>query len=155
MRKKTKAIQAFAQEIGSQIRAGFQAGFGGDKSEGKGADALFVETKQKIKTSFMKYTEPKWAGRESFLFKIRNNSDRHIGTIRLNFGYYKKGELIDCENKWISDIQILEPQHEMALPAKEIFRGRKKRHHRSSTSRMRCGSKSHRLTSRKTFKSRI
>jgi hypothetical protein len=124
--EKTKAIQAFTQEIGSQIRAGFKAGFGDDKdkTEGKSADALFLETKQKVGVKFIKYTEPRWAGRESYLYKIKNNSDKYIGTIRVNFEYYKKGELIDCENKWISDIQILEPQHEMAIAGERNLPGK-------------------------------
>ncbi len=35
--------------------------------------------------------------------------------MRLNCEFYKNGELVDCKNKWVSAIKILEPNQKIAL----------------------------------------
>lgn len=108
--EKSKAIQTFAQEIATQIREGFAGGF---KKENK--DKMYVATKQKINISGIKFIKSKWPGREKFIFVVKNNSDKYISSLKLNYEFYKKDELIDCETKWVSQIKILEPNQEIAI----------------------------------------
>ena len=114
--EKNKAIQKFAQEIATQIKEGFSAGFKSNEKDNKeNPDAIFLKAKKNIEIKNIKYIEPKWSGNENIIYSIKNNSNQNIGSIKLNFEYYKNGELIDCENKWISEIKILEPNQEIAL----------------------------------------
>ncbi|MCK5578963.1 MAG: hypothetical protein KAI63_05520 [Planctomycetes bacterium] len=119
--EKNKAIQKFAQEIAKQIKEGFSAGFksGEDKKEDK--DKIYIETKKKIKINGIKFVKAKWKGREAFIFVIKNNSDKYIKSLKLNYEFYKNGELIDSENKWISNIKILEPNQGVAHSADRQF----------------------------------
>ncbi len=119
--QKSQAIQKFAQEIGKQIREGFSSGFTKPDSQREDTDKTFLETKAKIEIKGFKYVQPKWKGREEFLFIIRNNSDQHLSQLKLNFEYYKNGELIDCANQWISEFKFLEPNQEIAVSKDRSF----------------------------------
>lgn len=110
--EKTKAIQEFTQEIGTQIRAGFSAGFESNK---KKPTETFLETKKNIEIKNIKYVESEWEGHESLIYTIENNSDQNIGSLRLNIEYYRDGKLIDCKSKWVNEIKILEPEREVAI----------------------------------------
>jgi hypothetical protein len=46
---------------------------------------------------------------------VKNNSDKCVSSLKLNYEFYKKGELIDCKNEWLSQIKILEPNQEIAI----------------------------------------
>ena len=118
--EKTRALQQFTQEIATQIRQGFQAGFASD-SDGKNKDKVYLQTKAKIEIHGVKSVQSNWPGREQFIFTIRNISDQHIGTIKLNYEFYKGGELINVENKWISEIKILGPGEEFAMSAERSY----------------------------------
>jgi hypothetical protein len=113
--EKTKAIQKFTQEIAAQVREGFSAGFKSKEKNMEDKDKVYLDSKKKIKIHGIKSVKPKWPGRDSFIFRIRNNSDKYINSLKLNYEYYKNGELIDTENKWISEIKFLEPNQEIAL----------------------------------------
>jgi len=110
--EKTKAIQQFAQEIARQIREGFSTGF---HSKNRELDTVYLDTKDKIKISGVKYVKSEWPAREKIIFAVKNCSGKYIANLKLNYEYYKKGELIDCENKWVSQIKLLEPNQEIAL----------------------------------------
>ena len=113
--EKSKAIQNFVQEIGTQIRNGFAAGFKSNDSQKENKDKIYVATKGKINISGIKFVESQWTGREKFIFVVHNNSDKCISSLKLNYEYYKNGKLIDCENEWVSQIKILEPNQEIAI----------------------------------------
>jgi hypothetical protein len=110
--QKSKAIQKFAQEIGTQIREGFAAASPTQKDD---KDSLYTAVKPKITVSGIKQVKSPWQGQEKFIFLVKNNSDYSISNLRLNCEFYKQGELIDCENKWVSEIKILDPNQEIAL----------------------------------------
>ena len=117
--EKTKAIQQFATEVGTQIREGFQAGFSNPVGEdGKpipSKDKLFLEAKTHIVISEFKFVPAKWGGRDEFIYRVTNKSEHHISQLRLNLEYYKDGELVDVKNKWISEIKILPPGESIAM----------------------------------------
>lgn len=113
--EKNKAIRNFAQEIATQIQEGFSAGFISNDAEKEDEDKVYLETKNKIEIRGIKFVKAKWSGREGFIFQIKNNSAKHITSLKLNYEFYKNGELIDCANEWVSSIKILEPNQEIAI----------------------------------------
>lgn len=119
--EKNKAIQKLAQEIGTQISEGFSVGFESKDTEKENKDKIYVETKNKIEIRGIKFVEAKWSGRETFIFQIKNNSDKYISNLKFNYEFYKNGELIDCANKWVSSIKILEPNQEIAISENRQF----------------------------------
>ena len=108
--EKSKAIQEFVQEIATQLRQGFSEGFGKDSE-----DKMYVATKDKVNILGIKFIKAKYPSRERFMFVVKNTSDKNISSLRLNYEFYKKGELIDCENTWVSQIKLLEPNQEIAI----------------------------------------
>lgn len=113
--QKSKAIRTFAQEIASQAREGFSAGFKSNDSKLDDKDKVFVETKQKISVFGIKPVKSEWPDHEKVIFVVKNGSDKSIGNIMINYEYYKQGELIDCKNQWSSEIKILDPNQEIAI----------------------------------------
>lgn len=113
--QKSKAIKEFAQEIASQIRDGFSAGFKSNKLQTDDKDKIYAETKQKISISGIKFVKSEWPGREKVIFMVRNGSDKPIGDMKFNYEYYKQGVLIDCANGWTCDVKIFDPNQEIAL----------------------------------------
>jgi hypothetical protein len=113
--QKSKAIQQFAQEIAAQMRAGFSAGMKSSNPKSMDKDKQFIETKKQIEVSGIKYVQSQWPQREKIIYKVKNNSDKYVNQLKLNFEFYKQGELIDCENTWIHEIKLLEPGQEIAL----------------------------------------
>ena len=76
--QKTKAIQDFAEQIGTQVRSGFSIGFSSKNGEIKDKDAVFLEAKKKIQVTDVKEVQSEWPGRQSTIFKIKNNSEYQI-----------------------------------------------------------------------------
>ena len=76
--QKTKAIQDFAEQIGTQVRSGFSIGFSSKNGEIKDKDAVFLEAKKKIQVTDVKEVHSEWPGRQSTMFKIKNNSEYQI-----------------------------------------------------------------------------
>jgi len=113
--EKSKAIQNFVQEIGTQIREGFAAGFKSNDPQKENKNKTYVATKDKINISGINFVKSGWTGREKFIFVVKNNSDKCVSSLKLNYEFYKKGELIDCKNEWLSQIKILEPNQEIAI----------------------------------------
>ncbi len=118
--EKTKALQQFTQEIATQVREGFQAGFGSGL-DGRNKDKAYLQAKAGIEIHGVRFVKSQWPGREQFIFTIRNNSDEHIGMLKLNYEAYKGGELINVENKWVSEIKILGPGEEMAMRGERSY----------------------------------
>jgi hypothetical protein len=113
--EKTKAIQQFAKEMATQMRTGFSEGF---KSEGNLKEdemKIFADTKSKIVISNIKSAHSEWKNSEKIIYKIKNGSNRNISSLRVNYEYYKQGELIDCSNQWINEIKMLVPNEEAAI----------------------------------------
>ena len=115
--EKTKAIRDFSKEIAAQIRTGFSAGFKTPDSgkKKKSDDQIFIEIQDKIFVSDFSTIESRYQSREEFMYKITNNSDRHIKQIKVNMEFYKDNKLIDCKNKWVSEIKILGPGKEITV----------------------------------------
>ena len=113
--EKSKAIQQFAQEIGTQIRMGLSEGFKSDNPQKQDKDKVYAAVKQKIDITGIKSVQSEWPTHEKIIFMLRNNSDKAISNLRLNYEYYKKGEMIDCRNDWMSEVKILDPNQEIAL----------------------------------------
>lgn len=121
--EKSKAIQKLIEEIGSQIRTGLSNVFeskDANKNE-KNPYKIYLDTKRKVVISDIKYIDAKWKGRENFIFKVKNNSEKYIRSLRLNYEFYRDGELIDVENKWISGIKILEPNQEVIIKGERSY----------------------------------
>ena len=113
--EKSMAIKEFAEEISKQFREGFSAGLGSGNNQKNDKDKIFVATKQKVQISDIKYVKSKWQNSEEFMFVIKNNSDKYIAQLKLNYEYHKGGKLIACENDWVSEIKLLEPNQEIAI----------------------------------------
>ena len=80
---KTKAIQDFAEQIGTQVKSGFSIGFSSmngniKNGEIKDKDAVFLEAKKKIQVTDVKEVQSEWSGSQSTIFKIKNNSEYQI-----------------------------------------------------------------------------
>ena len=111
--QKTKAIQDFAEQIGTQVKSGFSIGFSSMDSnikngEIKDKDAVFLEAKKKIQVTDVKEVQSEWSGRQSTIFKIKNNSEYQIKKIRVNLEFFRNGELIDVKNEYLHDVKILD-----------------------------------------------
>jgi hypothetical protein len=115
--EKSKAIQEFAAEIGSQIREGFKAGFQSPNGEDAEEDPLkmFLDTKSEVRIEQFKFITSKWEGRDEYIYKLTNKSKHHISQVRLNHEFIKDGELVDVENKWINEVKVLAPGESIAL----------------------------------------
>ena len=113
--EKSKAIKDFAQEIATQLREGFSAGFKSTDSPIASEEKLYITTKQKIVISGIKAVKSDWPSREKIIFIVKNNSDQYISSLKINFEYYRENELIDRKNAWVSEIKLLEPNQEIAL----------------------------------------
>ena len=113
--EKKLVVQNFIAELGSQISEGFSAAFKGNKEEEKRKLREFVDTRKKIRVIDIKRIKSQWPGRENYIFTIKNESERIIGNLKLNYRFQNDDVLVDAENKWINEIQALEPNEEVAL----------------------------------------
>ena len=111
--EKSKAVRAFAQEMATQIREGFAAGLESSKKDDE--YKAYIDTRDKIKISDIRFVKSKWPGREKIVFTVSNDSDKYISNLKLNYQFYKQGELIDSENRWVSEIKILGPGEKIAV----------------------------------------
>jgi hypothetical protein len=121
--EKSKAIQRFAQEVSRQLKTGFKEGFS-SASDGKvrqDQDLEFLEVRKQVEIVGFKYIKSNWPNREQFLFKIKNNSDKYLTSLKVNYEFYKGTELVDCKNEWVSQIKILEPGQEFAVSENRQF----------------------------------
>ncbi len=113
--EKKLVVQNFITELGSQIREGFSAAFEGNKEEEKQKLREFLDTKKKVRIVNIKRIQSQWPGRENYIFTIKNESERIVGNLKLNYRFQNGDVLVDAENKWINEIQALEPNEEVAL----------------------------------------
>ncbi|ARN55758.1 hypothetical protein [Sedimentisphaera salicampi] len=114
--EKTKAIQQFAEQVGSQLSEGFSSGFGGGNLEKKiEENKAFIKARNNLSISGIKYAESQFNRREKVIFKLKNNGKKALTRLKLNFEFYKDDKLIDCENVWINEVNLLEPGSEIAL----------------------------------------
>jgi hypothetical protein len=106
---KTKAIQDFAEQIAGQMKAGFSSGFssGGDDGE-ESKDAKFLRIKKQIKLLGIKEVPSQYSSRQGVLFSVKNESEFPVKSIKVNFDYYRAGELIDTKNEWLNEIEVLD-----------------------------------------------
>jgi len=120
--EKTKAVQDFASEIFGQVREGISEGMGGD-GDGKvdDRDQLFLDDRKLVVVEEFKFVPSKWDGRQSYIYRITNNSDKHLKQIRINHEFMKDGKMTDVENKWVSEIQVLPPGESIALKGEYSF----------------------------------
>lgn len=122
--EKSKAIQAFAEEIGTQIREGFQAGFSStakDKKESR--EEKFLRLKSRILISEPEITTSSQKNMQTFIYRITNNIDEPIKQVKVNYEYYRGDSLIDVENKWISEVKALAQGESIAVKGKRYLQG--------------------------------
>jgi hypothetical protein len=113
--EKTKAIQQFAKEVATQMHNGFSDGLKSNTPQKENKDKIFVDTKSKLIISGIKKVKSEWQNGEKVIYSLKNESDKPISNLRVNFEYYKNGELIDCTNDWVSEVKILSPNETIAL----------------------------------------
>ena len=122
--EKSKAIQAFAEEIATQIREGFKAGFDSpEKDKKESAEEKFLRLKGQISVSEPEITPSSQKNLQSFIYRITNHMDVPIKQIRVNYEYYRGDSLIDVENKWISEVKALAPEESIAIKGKRFLQG--------------------------------
>lgn len=122
--EKSKAIQAFAEEIATQIREGFQAGFDSPKKEKKESqEEKFLRMRNLIAISEPETTHSSQKNIQTFIYQITNNTDAPIKMIKVNYEYYRGDSLIDVENKWISDIKALADGESIAIKGTRYLQG--------------------------------
>jgi hypothetical protein len=122
--EKTKAIQSFAEEIATQIRAGFQAGFTSpEKDKKESREEKFLRTKELVFLSEPEITKSSQKSTQNFMYQITNNTDAPIKQIKINYEYYRGDSLIDVENKWISEIKALADGDRIAIKGQRYLRG--------------------------------
>ncbi len=108
--EKTKALQTFAQKISTQLKTGFQIGFSsGESSKKISPEKQFLDIKDKVEFSKVQLSSPDQSNRQEILYTVKNLSDLPIRQLRVNFEYFRGGELIDAENNWISEVKVLAP----------------------------------------------
>ena len=115
--EKTKAIQDFAEQIAGQLKAGFSSGFssGGDDDGEESTDAKFLRIKKQITLEGIKEVPSQYSGGQGVLFSVKNESEFPIKSIKVNFDYYRAGELIDTKNEWLNEIEVLDAGESMNL----------------------------------------
>jgi len=106
--EKTKAIQDFAEQISSQLREGFTAGFSSGDDDKESREEKFLRTLDKVTVSDVREIPSEWKGRQTVLFKIENGSDYALTQIKVNLEYYRDGELIDVKNENLHGIKVLD-----------------------------------------------
>ena len=122
--EKSKAIQAFAEEIATQIREGFKAGFDSpEKDKKESAEEKFLRLKSQIALSEPEITPSSQKNLQSFIYRITNHMDVPIKQIRVNYEYYRGDSLIDVENKWISEVKALAPEESIAIKGTRFLHG--------------------------------
>ena len=86
--EKTKAIQTFANEIGTQLRAGFQSGFASDETEKEDSpEKIFLEQRPKISVSEPTLSPADKSNRQEILYSVTNASDHPIKQLKVNIEY--------------------------------------------------------------------
>jgi len=108
--ERTKAVQDFAEQLATQLRDGFSAGFSSnneEKEKKESRDQKFLRIKQDIKIKDIKEIPSKDNDRQYFLFKVSNESPLPVKSVNVNFDFYRGDELVDIDNDWLSDIQII------------------------------------------------
>ena len=114
--EKTKAIQTFANEIGTQLRTGFQSGFASDETKKEDSpEKIFLEQRPKISVSEPTLSPADKSNRQEILYSVTNTSDQPIKQLKVNIEYYREGKLVDLDNNWISEAKVLAPAETLAL----------------------------------------
>jgi hypothetical protein len=95
----------------SQVASGLSGGFSQMGEDRAKTLADFRRVRPSILVTEVKAVESSWPGREKVVGKITNNSDQAIETVKITTMFYDaSGSLIDVDNKWLSDIKVIEPK---------------------------------------------
>jgi hypothetical protein len=122
--EKSKAIQAFAEEISTQLREGFQAGFKSPEQEKKESrEEKYLRMKELVVLSVPTTVKSAQKNTQTFMYQIINNADIPIKQVKINYEYYRGDSLIDVENKWISEIKALAAGDSIAIKGQRYLRG--------------------------------
>ena len=122
--EKSKAIQAFAEDIATQLREGFQAGFDSstkDKKESR--EEKFLRLKDQIALSNPEITSSSQKNMQTFIYRITNNIDVPIKQVKVNYEYYRGDSLIDVESTWINDVKAIAQGESFAVKGKRYLQG--------------------------------
>jgi hypothetical protein len=105
-------IKEVIQNFSGQIVDGFKSGFKSDDS----ALIKYNEAKSKILISDIKKVKTPWKTKEKLIGKITNKSQYSVTQIKVNFASFSQdGKLIDVNNKWLSNIKILNPDESVFI----------------------------------------
>ena len=122
--EKSKAIQAFAEEIATQVREGFRAGFDSPKKDKKESrEERFLRLKDQVVISEPEMTDSSQKNMQTFIYRISNNIDTPIKQVKINYEYYRGDALIDVDNKWISEVKALAQGDSIAIKGKRHLQG--------------------------------
>lgn len=116
--EKAKAIRDFANSIASNLKDGFSSGFGSNTNDIKELDQkelAFIKVKELLTITDVKQVDSGWDSQEKHIFTIQNNSDKYITSLHVSMEYYKDDVVVDCEEKWLSNIKILTPGEKIVI----------------------------------------
>lgn len=82
---------------------------------------MFLDVKSKVKIEDFSFVASKWQGRQTYIYKIRNDSRYYLTQIKVNHEFLRNGKLVNVENKWLSEIRILAPDESMAMRGEYSF----------------------------------
>lgn len=122
--EKSKAIQAFVEEISTQMRVGFRAGFKSPEKEKKESrEEKFLRMKARVVLSEPEITKLSQKNVQNFIYQITNTTDAPIKQVRINYEYYRGDSLIDVENKWVTEVKALAAGDRIAVKGQRYLRG--------------------------------
>jgi hypothetical protein len=84
-------------------------------------DAKFLRVKKQIKLSGTKEVPSQYSSRQSVLFSVKNESEFPVKSIKVNFDYYRAGELIATKNEWLNEIEVLDVGESVNLKKDRSF----------------------------------
>jgi len=116
--EKTKALQIFAEEIASQLKTGFSAGFGSngsDKAKEESREEEFLRIRDQISISEPKEVAGSSSRRQEYVYTLTNNSNQIIKSLRINHDFFINKELIDTKNDWVSEVKALAPGDSVSM----------------------------------------
>jgi len=119
---RTQAIHDFAQQISTQIREGFSAGFSSPNNGKETDETKFLRVKEAVIIEDLKEIPSQWDGpRQAVLFSIKNQSDYSLTQIRVNLQYYKNGDLIDVNTKHLHEIRVLGSGESVSIKEERVI----------------------------------
>jgi len=114
-------VKAVVSHFAEDIVGGFRQAFHSDGDRERLVE--FVNTKEKIVLRDVTRAMSSWQNKEKFVGIIENQSEHPIAQIQLNMSCYSEdGKLMDAVNKWLNEIQLLQPGESMSFGIERAVR---------------------------------